>query len=102
MENLGLFVSMFLVMIYVVHYRNSIGRFRRMRTPQATFSYDEEQFTLASELGSATMPWSAISEIWCFSRFWLLLFSPVQFVTLPLDDLDEETQAFIYRKTKRK
>jgi hypothetical protein len=94
-----LFVGVSLAFVYVAHFRNTIGRFRQMRTPEATFGYDEQQVTFTSELGSATMPWSAITEVWRYPRFWLLLFSRSQFVTLPLDCLDEQAQAFITRKT---
>jgi hypothetical protein len=93
------FACVFVAAIYVAHYRNTVGRFRAMRTPEATFGYDEQQFTLTSDLGSATMPWSTITEVWRYPRFWLLLFSRAQFVTLPLDDLDEPARAFITQRT---
>ena len=96
-----LFIAVFLVVIYVAHYRNTIGRFRRMKVPEATFSYNEEQFTVESEFGSATLPWASITDVWRYPRFWLILFGPAQFSTLPLDCLDPETQAFISRKTQR-
>jgi len=96
-----LFVGVFLAWVYVAHFRNTIGRFRQMRSPEATFGYDEQQVIFTSELGSATMPWSAITEVWRYPRFWLLLFSRSQFVTLPLDCLDEQAQAFITRKLNK-
>ena len=96
-----IFVAVFFLVIYLAHYRNTVGRFRQMRVPEATFSYTEERFTLTSELGTATLPWSSITEVWHYPRFWLLLFSRSQFSTLPLDCLDAETQAFITRKTQR-
>jgi len=96
-----LFVGIFFLVIYLAHYRNTIGRFREMRVPEASFSYTEEQFTVASELGSATLPWSSIVEVWRYPRFWLILFSRSQFSTLPLDCLDAEAQAFITRRTQR-
>lgn len=95
------FVAVFLGSIYVGHYRNTIGRFRKMKSAQATLIYDEQQLTLTSELGSSTLPWSVVAEVWQFRRFWLLLLSPAQFVTLPLDCLDAATQEFILRKVKR-
>ena len=58
------FTGGFIVMMYVAHYRNTIGRFRQLRSPEATFSYDEQVICFTSELGSATMPWSAITEVW--------------------------------------
>ena len=72
-----------------------------MCLPEATFAYDEERVTFTSELGSSTLPWSAITEVWGFPRFWLLLFSRSQFVTLPLDCLDEQARALIASKTDR-
>lgn len=94
-----LFVGLFFVMLYINHYRNSMGRFRQMRTPEGTLGCDEQGITFTSELGSSTVPWPTIVEVWRHPRFWLLLFSPAQFVTLPLDDLDESTRDFITRKT---
>ncbi len=95
------FAGLFFVFIYLAHSRNTVGRFRQMRVPEATLSCNEDQFTLTSELGSATMPWSSITEVWQHPRFWLILFSRSQFSTLPLDCLDDETRAFITRKTQR-
>ena len=57
------FAGAALVAIYVAHHRHTVGRFRQMRTPEARLSYDEAQFTIASELGSTTFPWSAITEV---------------------------------------
>ena len=96
-----LFVVLFMAAVYVTHRRNTIGKFRAMGKPEATLRYDEEQIHFASELGSSSMPWSAIAEVWRHPRFWLLLFSPAQFVTLPLDCLDEQAREFITRKTIR-
>jgi|SRR6516164_5063741 hypothetical protein len=100
-----LFVGIFIVAVFLEHRRHTIGIFRQMRSPEATLVYDEQQFTLTSELGSMTMPWSAIKEVWCYPRYWLLIFSHShshsQFVTLPIDCLDESTKDFISRKTRR-
>lgn len=95
--NLGFFFGA----IYVGHYRNIVGRFRKMKSGQATLSYDEKQITVTSELGSSTIAWSAITDVWRFPRFWLLLLSPSQFITLPLDCLDSAEREFILRKVGR-
>ena len=96
-----LFAAVFFVTLYAVHFRNSVGKFRQLKVPEATMLCDEEKFTITSELGSVTLPWSSITEVWRYPRFWLILFGPAQFSTLPLDCLDPETQAFITRKTQR-
>ena len=95
-----LFATGFIVAVFLAHYRNTIGRFRQMRSPESTLAYDDQLFTLTSELGSTTMPWSAITEVWRYPRYWLLIFSPSQFVTLPIDCLDQNTKDFISRKTR--
>ncbi|MFO0957895.1 MAG: YcxB family protein [Isosphaeraceae bacterium] len=92
-------VAAFFVTLYVSHYRNTIGRFRQMRNPEAILRLGEEELTLKSDLGSSTLPWSAITEVWRFPRFWLVLLSPAQFFTLPLDCLDPAAREFIDRKT---
>jgi|GEM_PF-479476 len=85
--------------IYAVHYRNSLRKFRAMKEPEATLSCGEEDFTMESSLAKVTLKWAAVVEVWRFPRFWLILFSRSQFATLPLADLDAETQALITRKT---
>jgi hypothetical protein len=79
--------------MFLANSRNTIGRFRQMRSPEATFGFTDDQFTITSELGSATMPRSAVTEVWKFPP-------PAQFITLPLDSLSEEAQSFILSKTK--
>jgi hypothetical protein len=81
--------------VFVVHYRQSTGRLRTLRSPQSTLSWNEREFTLASDLGSSTLLWSTVQSVWRFDEFWLLLFSRAQFVTLPLASLDEATRAQI-------
>ncbi len=38
-----LFIGVFLLILYLTHYRHTVGRFRKMRVPEATFSYTEQQ-----------------------------------------------------------
>ena len=90
----------FLAAIYVGHGRNTIGTFRRMKSPEAILRYSEDEIGFSSDLGTSSVPWSAIREVWRHDRFWLLVFTPAQFVTLPLDDLDASAQAFILRKVE--
>jgi hypothetical protein len=82
-------------LLYVSHYRNSLGRFRALEGAEATLSLDSETFTLTSSEGSSTMPWKAVTEVWKFQEIWLLLFSKAQFVTLPLASLTPEMRSAI-------
>jgi hypothetical protein len=86
--------------VYLTHYRNSLGKFRSMRSPQAAFSADDETFTISSDQGTVTLPWSSIQELWCFASFWLLLFSRAQFATFPLDGVPVELREFVLLRAK--
>jgi hypothetical protein len=88
------------VAVYLVHYRNSMGKFREMSEPVAEFVADEETFTLSSDRGTTSLKWNAVTEVWRFESLWLLLFSKAQFVTLPLEDVPGPMQAFILDRVK--
>jgi hypothetical protein len=86
--------------VYVVHYRNSIGKFREMIQPVAELIADEDAITLSSDRGSSSLKWELVKEVWRFESLWLLLFSRAQFVTLPLEDLPGSMQTFILERVK--
>ena len=88
------------VALYVVHYRNSLHKFRKMDKPRATFQADESSFTMSSDAGTTTLQWSAVKELWQFPSVWLLLYSKTQFSTLPLACLPPETQAFVLQRVR--
>ena len=90
----------FAAVVYVVHYRNSLRKFRQMDKPQATFRADESSFTMSSDIGTTTLQWSAVKELWQFPSVWLLLYSKAQFSTLPLACLSPETQAFVLQRVR--
>jgi hypothetical protein len=85
----------FALLVYFVHLRNALARFRAMGEPVATLSLSEASFTLSSGLGSTSLQWSAVKEVWRYPSFWLLLFSKSQFVTVPLASVTAEAQAYL-------
>jgi hypothetical protein len=89
-----------IVAIYVLHYRNALQKLTAMGKPQATLSASESSLTLSSGAGSATLPWSAVTEIWRFESCWLLLFSKAQFVTVPLADMTAECADYILARVQ--
>lgn len=89
------------ILVYWVHYRNSMAKLRDMKEPVATFLAEEESFTLASDHGSSTLRWEAIKEVWGFDGFWLLLFSKAHFATIPLEGLTDEMRAYVLEKVKQ-
>jgi len=88
------------ITVYVVHYRNSMGKFREMSKPVAELVADEDAFTLSSDRGTTSLKWDLVKEVWRFETLWLLLFSKAQFVTLPLSDMPEPMQVFILERIK--
>jgi hypothetical protein len=92
------FSVVFVTVLYFVHYRNALTKFRDMGAPQASFLAEETSFTVTSGIGSSTLKWSSVIEVWRFNEFWLLLFSKAQFITLPLSSLPPEMKAFILQR----
>ena len=83
------------VALYVVHYRRSLSRLRRISIPQALFEPAEETFKITSDVGTLEISWRAVREVWRFPHFWLLFISRSQCITLPLEDLDPEELQFV-------
>jgi hypothetical protein len=90
----------FAIVVYVVHYRRSLQKFRQMGQPRAMFRADESSFTMSSDIGTTTLQWSAVKELWQFPSVWLLLYSKAQFSTLPLACLPPETQTYIVQRVR--
>jgi hypothetical protein len=89
------------MLIYVVHLRQSMDKFRKLAVPKATFVVEADSFSLTTDLGSSTMKWEAVYAIWKFDGLWLMLFSRSQFVTLPLVDIPEPMRECILSRTTR-
>ncbi len=90
----------FAVALYVVHYRGSLSRFRRMRTPEATLELGEDRFKISADVGTTELAWSTITELWSFQEFILLFFSRAGFLTIPTADLDAQSREFIITKVR--
>ena len=86
------------IAVYRVHYRNSMRMFRELGDSPAHFRADEASFTVTSAVGTATLQWSAVKELWRFPGVWLLLYSKSQFSTLPVGCLSPELQAYVLQR----
>jgi YcxB-like protein len=89
-----------IVALYVVHYRNALHKLKAMGNPVATLEASDASLQLSSGAGTATLPWSAVTEVWQFKSCWLLLFSKAQFITLPLADMTPQAAAFIVARVQ--
>lgn len=85
----------FPVALYVTHHRNALHKLKAMGAPLGTLEASATALSFSSGAGTATLPWSAVSEVWRFDAYWLLLLSKSQFVTLPLADVSPEAAEFI-------
>lgn len=89
------FAILFVFAVYFVRRYHALARFRQMSSPQAVFTFRDDDFTMASDLGSSTLPWRTITEVWRYPDFWLLFVSRGQFITLPLSTVEPATREFI-------
>lgn len=80
------------------HYRNTVGKFRSMAKPGADITISEEALIVASDLGSGSIPWSSVTDLWERPTYWMIFTSPAQFSTLPIAKVSDEDRAFIRSK----
>ena len=90
----------FVALVYFVHYKKSMEKFRAMGSPVASFEVSDLDFSFSSSLGSTTLKWAAISEVWVFEDMWLFIFSKAQFSTIPLADIPDEAKDYILSRIR--
>jgi len=94
-----LFIAVLMAaMIYVVHLRNSLAKLRALGKPVATIVAEDATFTVESEAGSSTLPWSSVQDIWPFEMYWLVMFSRAHFMTLPVADMPIDMRIYIQER----
>ncbi|MDK4711232.1 YcxB family protein [Rhizobium sp. CNPSo 4039] len=87
-----------IIVVWVAHYRNMVGKFLKMSIRQATFAFHDEGFDVASELGSVKVPWSTVTEIWQRPTYWMIFTAINQFMTLPTQAADINDLDFVKSK----
>ncbi|NHF74210.1 YcxB family protein [Paracoccus xiamenensis] len=88
-------------MIRSSYSRNSLGRLRQMRAPEARFVLDQRGVFAASELGETLIPWDRITEVWQRPESWMIFFGPSQFITMPIREIPEEALGYLRRNLPR-
>ena len=86
--------------LYVVRYRSAISRFDQLDSHAATFSANETTFTMRSRIGTTTLEWAVVKELWQFSDVWLLMYSKAQFNLLPVACMSPELRAFVRQRVQ--
>ena len=100
---LGAFLILVVVVMataYIAPYRHALGAFRALSPPEVTMTLDDDTLSMTSSVGSSTVAWSVVKEVWRFDGVWLLLFSKAQFVTLPARCLGPEAQSYIVERVR--
>ena len=87
-----------IVAMWIAHYRNTVGKFRKMSTRRAEFSFDDDGFEFVSELGSGRIPWTTFTEIWERPAYWMIFMAPNQFLTLPIETVSPIDRDFVRSK----
>ena len=93
-----LFGFVFLIILYRNAVRQAIARLRKMKTPVGQFMLTEENFTVSTELGSSTLPWSSIEALSEQDGFWLLYTSPTSALTVPVAAIEATALDFLRQK----
>lgn len=88
-------VPLFFSLVWWSHFAHTVGKFRAMTSPVGEFTFRDRDVTIASSLGSATLPWSSFVDVWEMPRFWMIFPARNQFVTLPIETLSEELRDFV-------
>ncbi|WGJ08524.1 YcxB family protein [Brucella intermedia] len=90
-----------IITLWIAHYRNTVGKFRRMSSHQAEFTFLDEGLEIVSEVGSAKIPWLGVTEIWERPAFWMIFTAPNQFMTLPVQTISPADLDFLRTKVAR-
>ena len=93
-------LALLLLALYFLHYRYGMAKLARMGQPHAILQLTESALIVSSPAGSFSAPWSAFTDLWQFTDFWLLIIDRGQFMTLPLADLTDEAQTFIAARVR--
>lgn len=87
-----------IIAMWIAHHRNTVGKLRKMPSRRGTFIFLDDGLEVASELGSAKIPWSGITEIWERPAYWMIFMAPNQFITLPLQTVSGDDRDFLRSK----
>lgn len=94
---LGLIITL-MAGVMLIKYR-LIGRRADMPVPRATFAYTALGFTFHSELGIVSRYWLEVRDVWRFKKFWIVRYAPLEYLALPVADMDERSLTYIIGKT---
>jgi Na+/melibiose symporter-like transporter len=92
--------SAFAAFFYMASRRTPLRTLRRMRLPEASFQADAQSFSISSELGSFTLPWTSVQKLWRYPDFWIMVLSKTSQITIPLASMKQAEQSFVLEQVK--
>ena len=95
-------VPLVFLLVWRAHFVNTVGKFRSMASPTAEFVFRDQDMSISSALGSVSLPWTRLIDVWETPEFWMMFLTRSQFVTLPVASLSEEARVFLRSRLPRK
>jgi len=88
-------LAVFLAMAWHNYIRDSLERLSHMKTPVARVVADDESLSIASDLGSSVLPWSAFTDCFDGPGALYLKAGKSAMLNLPTEGVDERALQFI-------
>jgi hypothetical protein len=88
------------VMLWLTFHRRALATLRKMTTPAATFTFDDDGIAVFSDLSTGMLKWRAVQKVWCFPEVWLLFVDKGVYSTLPTACLTDAVKTFIIERLK--
>jgi hypothetical protein len=87
--------ALFLAVAWQIYIRNSLERLSRMKVPVARVVADDDNLAINSDIGSATLPWTAFTEAIDGPGAIYLRAGKGAMINLPIDGVDPRAVQFI-------
>ena len=75
--------------------KEALDELKKRKSAVVVWRFDEDHIRTRSDLAEAEISWKLIEKVWLFPEVWLLFFSKDNYMTLPVQDIDDELRQFI-------
>ena len=90
-----IWVPAFLGFLYYVSLKRALTKFRNLPDGKALFGMTADHFSLKVGGASTDLPWTAISRVYQYQDFWIIMLRPRGYFTLPTHNLMPEDKTYI-------
>lgn len=78
-----------LALVWTAHWRNTVGKLRRMPEPVGTVTFQPDGLAFDSGLGSGTLSWAALTDVWERPGYMMVFSGDQQFNIVPTEGMAE-------------